>query len=508
MPARVTLTVTKGKLLGKAFVFDERTTCLIGRATDCQLRLPAEHKIISRHHCLLDINPPDVRVRDFGSLNGTYVNGRKIGQRAGGMSRAQASQRLFPELDLKDGDEIELGKTVFQVSIFAPALCVECGVEVAEEGKVRSEKAPGVYVCQTCAQEPRPTMTSMHWEVRLRVCAQCGRDVSTEECSSRRGDYICNTCKTDPAQIVHALMQLAQEGDQKLLATRGYQIIKELGRGGMGAVYLARHGDSGRQVALKVMLPRMAANEQAKQMFLREMENTKILKHKNVVQLLDLGCARGTFFFTLEYCAGGCASQLLHERGGRMPIPEALRIALQAIDGLEYAHNVFEPGRGLIHRDIKPQNIFLAGSATDRNAKIGDYGLSKAFDLAGLSGHTCTGTIMGTPVFMPRQQIVNFKYARPEVDIWAMAATLYYLITGCAPRDFPPDKDPWQVLLQTSAVPIRKRDASIPKKLAAVIDRGLVDKPNILFQSAAEFKEALLETEPASRSGISRVTSQ
>ncbi|MBV9125107.1 MAG: FHA domain-containing protein, partial [Planctomycetes bacterium] len=83
MPAKVILQVTKGKLQGQEFVFDERTTCILGRADDCNPRLPNDihHAAISRHHCLLDINPPDIRVRDFGSRNGTFVNGSKIGQR-------------------------------------------------------------------------------------------------------------------------------------------------------------------------------------------------------------------------------------------------------------------------------------------------------------------------------------------------------------------------------------------------------------------------------------------
>src|SRR5437870_4337936 len=103
MLPKIILIVTEGKLVGQQFVFDERTSCILGRAADCSPRLPNDddHITISRHHCLLDINPPDIRVRDFGSLNGTYVNGEKIGQRkadkAGG-----ALVEEFAEYDLKN----------------------------------------------------------------------------------------------------------------------------------------------------------------------------------------------------------------------------------------------------------------------------------------------------------------------------------------------------------------------------------------------------------------------
>lgn len=124
-------------------------------------------------------------------------------------------------------------------------------------------------------------------------------------------------------------------------------------------------------------------------------------------------------------------------------------------------------------------------------AKIGDYGLSKAFDLAGLSGQTRTGSRVGTPVFIPRQQVLEFKYAKPEVDVWAAAASLYYMLTGYYPRDFT-GKDIFLEVLRNKPVPIRQRDISIPKKLAEVIDLALIEEPEIYFKSAKAFKQALL----------------
>jgi pSer/pThr/pTyr-binding forkhead associated (FHA) protein len=230
VPATVTLKVTAGELRGKEFAFAERTTCVLGRASDCSPRLPDDenHRTISRHHCLLDINPPDIRIRDFGSLNGTYVNGVKIGQREAHQTPEDAAALPFPEHDLSGADEITLGETVFRV-------CVE-----QDERGGRGESPTGMP----------------------RQCANCGRPVD-DEAGARAGHYLCAVCQAEPEVIVKRLLRHAGDGERELAAIAGYTLLRELGRGGMGAVYLARHDGTGEQVALKVMLPRAAASSQS-----------------------------------------------------------------------------------------------------------------------------------------------------------------------------------------------------------------------------------------------------
>jgi eukaryotic-like serine/threonine-protein kinase len=440
MSAKVILTISQGINLGQQYICDSRDTYIMGRHQDCNLPLPddEQHITISRYHCLLDVNPPDIRIRDFGSLNGTFVNGAKIGQRANDQTPTQGQKTKFPEYDLKNNDTIQLGDTVFNVSTIAA----------------------------TTAPFVRPAQPGF--------------------------------------KILDAIQELfSQSATRKdLRAIRDYKIIREVGRGACGAVYLAQKVTTGHNVALKVMLPQAAASEYAVQMFIREMANTQALRHPHVVDLLDYGQADGIFFFTMEYCSADSVAALMQKQGGKLPIDLALSLILQVLDGLDYTHKATIPhvklkdgsissGKGLVHRDLKPANIFLHNENNKLVAKIGDYGLAKAFELAGLSGQTMTGEkAMGTGAFMCRQQLLNCKYAQPEVDIWATAACLYNMLTGYYPRDLA-GKDPFVAVLNNPVVPIRQRNLQISVGLAEVIDLALQEHPQIRFQNAVDFKMAL-----------------
>lgn len=397
MAGRVILRVTEGPIRGTQHVFDGHDTLLFGREPDCQARLPDGDKTASRHHFLLEVNPPAVRVRDLGSLNGTHVNGVKIGGRARGEA-AHAS--TFPEVDLEHGDALRVGKTVFVVEI-----------------------------------EP---------------------------------ERIDATVDTPPEST----------GD----GIEAFEIGEILGQGGMGAVYHARRRSDGLPVAIKMMIPRVAGVERYRRLFLREIASTLKLKHENVVEVLAHGSVGAGFFFALEYCPGGNVAELTRASGGTLPLERALPLMRQALRGLAAAH-----AQGLVHRDLKPANLLLAGPVL----KLADFGLAKEFENAGLSGMTRTGTLGGTPYFMPREQLASFKYVRPASDVWSMAATFVHMLTGRYVYDFPRGADPLAVVLGGAQVPLRQRAPDLPPTLFAALDRALAPDYRDRYPDAGAFLAAL-----------------
>ena len=278
-----------------------------------------------------------------------------------------------------------------------------------------------------------------------------------------------------------------------------YTIVELLGKGGIGTVYLAKNRRTGDLEALKMLLPELTESAEMKERFGREISNSAILDHPNIIKVMDYGKCNDICYYAMEYCIGGSLMDLLRREGGILSYEKAVRITIQVLDGLEYAHNVTVPygkpsegsqnsEKGLIHRDIKPENILIQDTDKKAMVKIADFGLAKIFRLAGFSGKTRTGSVGGSPGFISRQQLVNFKYSKPEVDLWSATAVLYFLITGTTPRKCGNEKNPFNAVLKHNPVPIRKVDPCVPEGLASVIDRALDDSSSLFYKNAADLK--------------------
>lgn len=494
MPATVTLSVIDGSSAGAQYEFTERAVCIVGRAADCKPQIPQdgeESMLVSRHHCLLDINPPDIRVRDFGSLNGTFVNDEKIGSRLAGQSPEEGALLEFRELDLSDGDEIQLGNTVFRVGIHVPVLCAGCGRELPNADGSESRMCPECRA-HSASQGTQMADAGPH-------CSVCGRALA--DVAGRVGEAVCASCQQDANAVALDLLRKAADGDAGLAPLRRYELVTELARNDQNIVYLARNADA-EQIALKLLIPKIPVDQHARQAFLQDLAKLKRLTHPNVVPVRDCGASGATFYVTSEYCPGGSVADVMRNQGHPFDPATAVSIIKQILAGLEYAHGVSFADdssprgpagkRGVVHRHITPHNILLPIAGSTRTAKLTDFGLAKSFDAAGFSGHAMSGTgAQNLVAFMPRPQLVNYRFAKPEVDVWACAASLYWMLTGLPPREFPRGKDPITIVLHDKPVPIHDRNITVPPALATVIDDALIDQPRIGVTSAAALSDAI-----------------
>jgi hypothetical protein len=430
---RVTLRVLAGPYVGREFTFDQHDTFLIGRSESAHLYLP-EDRFFSRHHCLLEIAPPRCFLRDLGSTNGTFVNGQRV-----------------PEAFLRSGDRIQGGQTILEVDVAA-----EQAATVAGSGA----EAPTLQ---------RPSIVFIE-------CANCGRRDQTEAtAANEQFTFLCEECR--------------EELKRQPQPVPGYEMIKMLGRGGMGCVMLARSEKTGRSVAIKTLLPEVAVTDQSLKRFMREIEVAAALDHPNIVRFLESGTNNGAVYLVSEYVEGSDAARLADAQGGRLPYAQAIDIANQALDGLAYAHD-----KGYIHRDIKESNILISGTAPNIVAKLTDFGLAKSFTQSGMSGITMAGDMAGTFAYMPPEQIKDFRNVRPTSDIYALGMTAYSLLAGDTALDLGPRQDmagTVRAIFEGQIIPLRQRAPDVPQSVAEIIERALAKEPANRWQSAAAMRNAL-----------------
>lgn len=542
MQAKVLLEITKGEKTGERFEFSETSRVLIGRQEDCGIVIPV--KTVSRYHCLLEIHPPAVRLQDFGSLNGTFINGKKIGQRDQNVSWEEARNQQHQAFDLHDGDVLGLGSQCE----------IKCYIEQTETCPLCGKVLPGAAADENATVLTGSLLPALRMDDQgRRICEECWKKLEAEKEKRRRQEEemqrtvaepapepvqpddavkckgcgkvftptaqdnnLCPACLADRAKVLDGVLAMLNVNAQKARQRQktagssilaGYEKVSLLGKGGMGEVWKVRETETGKEYALKTMLPDVAMDEQAKRLFLREAGICEQIRHPNVVTAYKTGSANGVLYILMDLCEGGSADDLMKKKGGRLSLELATYITLQTLSGLDYVHNldisVDIPGvkgrasekllvRGIVHRDFKPGNIFLSDSGDHPTAMVADFGMAKAFDAAGRSQVSKTGAVMGTPVFMPKQQARDCKYAKPEVDVWAAAASYYYMLTGQFVKNFRPGVNVWQVLIAESAVPIRSRDRSVPSALADVIDRALVESPRLYYSSAAALRRDII----------------
>ncbi len=276
-----------------------------------------------------------------------------------------------------------------------------------------------------------------------------------------------------------------------------YRLVRLIGSGGMGDVYLAEHQMMKRPCAIKVIHPRKAADPAALARFEREVHATAKLSHWNSIEIFDYGRAEdGTFYYVMEYLPGLSLAQLV-DRYGPLSPARVVYLLSQVCDALAEAH-----AAGLIHRDIKPGNIFAAvrGGQYDV-AKLLDFGLAKPIAGADSSQLTQTGAITGSPLYMSPEQAIGDVEPDGRSDIYSLGAVAYYLLTGSPPFVF---DQPLKVIVahvSQEVVPPSQLRSDIPADLEAIVMRCLAKVPAHRYQTPGELAAALAECSLAGQWG-------
>jgi serine/threonine-protein kinase len=436
---RVILNVVQGPLAGRQFILNRPDSFIVGRSRFVHCPMP-EDLALSRDHFMIEVNPPTCELRDLGSTNGTFVNNRRVDR-----------------VRLSSEDLIAAGQSVFRVVVESPEMISSADGPTPSPSRMAAPAA-GSIRCAGCGAFAPPGLT---------IAGPAGAPVNEPV------EWWCSSCRSESASLPQPVPY--------------YTCLRELGRGAMGVVYQARHNLTGEMVALKLIMPETATTRSAIDRFQREMSVISQLRHPNIVECYEQGMTRGQFWFAMEYVAGTNLEALAKADPGRYPIDQGCRLACQILKGLELAHKL-----GFVHRDIKPENILIAKSAEGLSAKISDFGLAKSFRGVGLSGLTFSGEMRGTVPFMPPEQMLDFKTVTPLADLYASAATLYYMLTCKYVYDEPAGGgDLIRMLLEESPIPIRQRRPDVPEGLEHVISKCLARDPKERYSDAATMRSAL-----------------
>jgi eukaryotic-like serine/threonine-protein kinase len=425
---KITLKVISGPHIGRDFTFDRPDTFLIGRTSEAHLSLPND-RYFSRHHCLIEIVPPQCFLRDLGSTNGTYVNSRQV-----------------HSTYLRNGDRIQGGETTLLVS-------------ASDDG-------------------PAPETSAQFFSSEASVeCLNCGLLCRVDRpADGGEITFICEDCR-------NALKSTPQP-------VPGYEMVRMLGQGGMGTVMLARGTQNGQAVAIKTLLPETAVNEQSLQRFLREIKVVSALEHPNIVRYIEHGAHRGVIYLVSEYVDGNDASKVLKIRGGRLSWREVGSIVAQMLDALAYAHGKDFVHRDIKDQNILIQGHYpeLKVKLTDFGLaksfrQTGLSGVTMVGDVAGTIAYMPPEQVRDFRNVRPTSDIYSTGMTAYSLLTGRHALNLSPK-AGIA--------ETIKAIFEYPSEPIRSHVADVPQAFADVIEKALAKEPEKRWGSAAEMKAALL----------------
>jgi serine/threonine protein kinase len=287
----------------------------------------------------------------------------------------------------------------------------------------------------------------------------------------------------DPTRLADLLAPAVDSGELGRIGP--YRVLEILGRGGMGIVFRAEDHDLRRMVAIKTMIPALAANQKARERFLREARGTARIEHEHIVTIHQVGIERGVPFFVMPLLKGQPLDDVLGDSGKPLSVAETVRIGKEIAEGLAAAHE-----HGMIHRDIKPANIWLEGER--RRIKILDFGLVRDAD-DGLH-LTTSGAVVGTPAYMAPEQARGEK-VDGRADLFSLGAVMYQMATGCRPFNGVNTMSILSSLALDTPIAPRERNAEVPAAVSDIVMKLLSKIPDDRCASAREAADALAHLE-------------
>ena len=307
-----------------------------------------------------------------------------------------------------------------------------------------------------------------------KVCPHCGTEYET----------VARFCPADGTA-------LKPKGVDSLIGhilADKYHIIKRIGEGGMGRVYLGEHVKMSRQCAIKVMSPALLNDAESAARFAREASNAARIIHPNVAAVFDYGESEGVIYLVMEYVDGEPLARIL-KREAPLALDRAIDIAGQIADGLGAAHEL-----GIIHRDLKPDNILITRNKAGREVvKVVDFGIAKAMQEGESESLTRTGHVIGTPEFMSPEQLLGDPIDARS-DLYALGCILHLMLTAAPPLFAPTREQMIKRRLAEEAPTVEELDGALPETIANIVARLLARAPGDRYASAAEVRDALAGT--------------
>ena len=305
------------------------------------------------------------------------------------------------------------------------------------------------------------------------TCTSCSAPLAADA-------RFCQRCGAAAPEVVAPPTDPIRE-TLKVALGRQYEVLGLLGRGGMGAVYLATEAALEREVAIKVLPPDRGATKDSRDRFRREARTAAKLSHPNIVPLYTFGDVDGTLYFVMGYVKGESLAARL-KREGRLPVEESRRILIEIADALDYAHKL-----GVIHRDIKPDNVLLE-EGTGR-ALLTDFGVAKALG----AGQTMTevGSVLGTPQYMSPEQAQGKSDIDHRADIYSLGVMGYAMLAGRLPFEGPTAGDIMAQHITKEAPALKTFAPDVPFEIATALTRCLVKDRGKRWPDASALRQAI-----------------